>query len=210
MSGTGVFRRGLTEIVHRREEIVFHQGFTNAKRMSDLTGGFDIMLRRGREHAAKQGDIHRHRVFAQEIQFIYRRRAFFHCQRAGQRMHTFSFRRTDMRELLGVGVNEGIFLELFLIFFAFHFAETGCDRAAPLNRFGLRDAARQHDLHRLAADARGTGADMPAERRLKEFRGAPGALEALRRDTQARRAADGDGFRRASVVAVQVSGRVSG
>ncbi|GAR44650.1 hypothetical protein NGUA11_04023 [Salmonella enterica] len=96
-----------------------------------------------------------------------------------QRFYGLKFRRADMHQLLSFRIRQLIFGFLFRLYLA----KTVGNFFHILNRFFGVNAAINQDLRCLTSNATSTNTDIPGKRLLKQFRGAPGAFQALRGDT---------------------------
>ena len=173
--------------------------------MRHLAGSFNVIGRLVRQHTAKHCDIHRHAVMAQQRRFFFRGRTFFFRQTVRQRFHGVKLCGADVRQLFRFRTLQRI----VLIRFSFNFAKAFANSFDVIHRFPGFNPALHQNFRGFAGDAAAADANMAGQCLLKKFGGTPCAFQALRRDTQTGRPTKHHRFRRAGIVAVEVSGRIS-
>ncbi|MNJ57014.1 hypothetical protein D3C77_525860 [compost metagenome] len=149
------------------------------------------------QHTTEHGDIHCRLFVQQGIQFLVAGRTLFLRQGCHQGVQRRALFGGDMYQLFDF--QRVVFL---------HRAVDLGNLAGPLGGLFLADTRLDQRLEGLAPQALGAGTNGASQLLLEQFRGAPGALEALRGHPQALNATQTCGFRVAQIVSVEVGRRV--
>ena len=175
-------------------------------RVGHLHGGFAVELRVVGEHASEHGDVGGRIRLAQQIVGL-RGLEFLSGFLSGQRPVG---KRQCIRSL--VGRYEGKLLDEggFPCVLPPDLPEHTGDAPCCFQGFVLGHSALDQVFMNVLAELLRALRKMPIELRFEDVGPAPGPLQALRRDPQARRTTEDDALRPAGVVPVQVGGAIGG
>ncbi|MCY1541136.1 hypothetical protein D9M68_768110 [compost metagenome] len=157
------------EVIHGREVVVLDHRSMHADGMGHLHRRIAIVLSPGSQHAAEHGDIHRRLLMQQRVQLFIARSTLFRDQGRHQRIQGGSLLRGDMHQLFD-------FQRVVLLHRAVHLG----DLSGPISGLLFTHARHDQGIEGFAPQALGARPDITGQVLLEQFRGTPGALQALR------------------------------